>query len=898
MIYQENVPARVPSQLEPAALTRLVESFKSIKVSPERPLRPGYGMIGTPIKLRTNFFAVRIRKAGPIYDYVVTIEPKTDLRRIRNRLFQLLEQNSRLQPHLSYIAHDSSQRLVSANPLPQPLDIPVQFYDDHQTGPGSNAKVYNVSITLERELDPTDLDKYMEGQRNYRDYDTLPLISALNLALQQHAGRAGVRYGKNRYFFPNLGTKQLGPSIEAVQGFYSSVRPGFKQLLVNVNVCMTAFVKPGNLADKLKEFHRSSRGAMPSLPKSLVRSIHVRTLHLGYKKKLFAIGTSSARNQKFDCAEFGGMISVEQYFLKKYNKKLAHPADLPVVNIGNRDKPNWMPAELCDIENGNVYRDKLNANETAEMIRYACSPPRINAEKIVDQGFPSTGLNPPQSPLAGFGISVDNQLLVVPGRELGAPRLSYKSGQPRVQNGGWNILDVKFQRGASVEGWWVLVVQDNRRRISGPQDPGFRTLINAFKTKMATSGITIPSGDPNLLSPAVLLHPDRDPNRQQSLNVIRDVLKRELQNQKGRKPSFVLVVLENRDNYIYPGIKRIGDVELGIHTIHIQVDKAIVPDPKRQDQYLSNVALKVNTKLGGVNHLLEDKSTQWLKKKTTMMVGIDVTHPGMGTQEGTPSIAAVVASIDDRFVQFPASLRIQKTHHMKEMLDELDEMLIERLNVWEQKNKSLPERILIYRDGVSEGQFDQVVSEELPQVQKAFKKLSHVAGRKEYRPKLSIIICGKRHHAKFWPENSQHADRNGNTRPGTVVDAGITGVFEYDFYLQAHAGLQGHVKATHYTVIYDENNLNANEIQQGTHDTSYLYARATRAVSLIPAAYYADLACERGRCYLNDFLVDSGSTIGGKGLDRNAEKNKVYDAAKKHWGGGLHPDIRGSMFYI
>ena len=50
---------------------------------------------------------------------------------------------------------------------------------------------------------------------------------------------------------------------------------------------------------------------------------------------------------------------------------------------------------------------------------------------------------------------------------------------------------------------------------------------------------------------------------------------------------------------------------------------------------------------------------RWLTKKKTMMVGIDVTHPGPGSRDGTPSIAAVVASVDDSFVQFPASLRIQ-----------------------------------------------------------------------------------------------------------------------------------------------------------------------------------------------------------------------------------------------
>jgi eukaryotic translation initiation factor 2C len=129
------------------------------------------------------------------------------------------------------------------------------------------------------------------------------------------------------------------------------------------------------------------------------------------------------------------------------------------------------------------------------------------------------------------------------------------------------------------------------------------------------------------------------------------------------------------------------------------------------------------------------------------------------------------------------------------------------------------------------------------------------------------------------------------------------------------------VKSTHYTVVYDENQLTPDEIQKGTHDASHLYARATKAVSLIPAAYYADLACERGRCYLNDFLVDDkASTAGGSGrADKDAEKARVFNAAREAWGQGvslsllicttdlfadfalifqLHPDMRETMFYI
>ncbi|KAF8345114.1 hypothetical protein F5887DRAFT_229948 [Amanita rubescens] len=76
---------------------------------------------------------------------------------------------------------------------------------------------------------------------------------------------------------------------------------------------------------------------------------------------------------------------------------------------------------------------------------------------------------------------------------------------------------------------------------------------------------------------------------------------------------------------------------------------------------------------------------------------------------------------------------------------------------------------------------------------------------------------------------------------------------------------------------------------------SYMYARATRSVSLVPPAYYADLAFERGRCYLHEFLA--------AGMQRSArsvsgeEKRSVYESGEKYWGKGV-TNIRDTMFYI
>ena len=102
-------------------------------------------------------------------------------------------------------------------------------------------------------------------------------------------------------------------------------------------------------------------------------------------------------------------------------------------------------------------------------------------------------------------------------------------------------------------------------------------------------------------------------------------------------------------------------------------------------------------------------------------------------------------------------------------------MMEERLELYRKHKRALPYRIIVYRTGVSEGQFNTVVDEELPQMVKVFKTYGNA--KQPYRPKLTIVICGKRHHTLFFPTDSQFSDLNGNPRPGTVVDRGVTAVY-------------------------------------------------------------------------------------------------------------------------
>jgi eukaryotic translation initiation factor 2C len=188
---------------------------------------------------------------------------------------------------------------------------------------------------------------------------------------------------------------------------------------------------------------------------------------------------------------------------------------------------------------------KLDGKETAQMIRYACNPPADNAASIVEEGFPKLGLNPigARSPLAGFGITISKEMADIPGRILPPPTLSYRVGKPNVKDGGWNILDVKFHRGASLEpSWAVLVVRDGGRDVfSNARDPKLEDLVRGFSAKLRAAGINVPNNPPKMLWTDMLPPPRDDPGRRAALTQIAETVKKNLDPKN--KPSFILVLL-------------------------------------------------------------------------------------------------------------------------------------------------------------------------------------------------------------------------------------------------------------------------------------------------------------------------------------------------------------------
>jgi len=455
--------------------------------------------------------------------------------------------------------------------------------------------------------------------------------------------------------------------------------------------------------------------------------------------------------------------------------------------------------------------------------------------------------------------------------------------------GSWNMQSTQFSTKANLSSWTYLWLSSEGSRDAWQNEQQLAPSLSAFKSKLQEVGIIdVRDYTPGLHITLATANFEAQ---------IDAAIRRFVSHPSRPPPKLLLVILPNADAAIYARVKFACDVKEGLRNVCV-IGSKFAKD--HNDQYFANVALKFNLKLGGRNQLVDSAKLGVIAEGKTMVVGIDVTHPSPDSAKTAPSVAAIVASVDQWLAQWPADLRIQTAR--QEMVSDLGDMLKSRLKLWATRhnNSTYPENILIYRDGVSEGQYEIVLDQELPLLRQACSELYPATSTKAGIPRLSIIIVGKRHHTRFYPTRDSDADRSSNPQNGTIVDRGVTEARNWDFFLQAHSALQGTARPAHYYIVLDEifrsrkvphpfQNA-ADALEDVTHNMCYLFGRATKAVSICPAAYYADLVCERARCYLSK--VFDASTPGGSVVGGSSEGEMDVEEVR------VHERVRDTMFYI
>ncbi|KAJ3084300.1 hypothetical protein HK102_000701 [Quaeritorhiza haematococci] len=687
--------------------------------------------------------------------------------------------------------------------------------DSGPKAPQRRMRSFRISIKKVGEINMHRLYLFLEGQLTELPHDA---IMALDVVLRQRPSMLYTTVG--RCFYTPSDSVTISHGAVLWRGFHQSIRPSKQRMLLNLDVSATAFYEPGPVVDIVasmmgrqtpedirQPFNERDRQRI----EKALKGIKVYTTHRGNSKrkwKIASVTATSAERTVFPVKDKEGQEeNVANYFKVRYNNELKFP-HFPCLIVGNPNKNLYLPMEVCYVVQGQRILRKLNERQTADMIRFTCQPPQVRSQNI------NNGLNlllPPDNEyLSDFNIKIGDEMALVNARVLPTPTLSYhpSSRESRIspREGAWNLRDKQVAQGATLNAWSVVIFTPDRDTVPRATVDKF---MREFVTVCRDTGMGVLTTQPSV----------RYASPQSNIEAALKAAYMDARNVANAKPQLIFCVLPNTGVQLYGEIKRVGDTVIGVATQCIQVKHVFSP----KKQYCANVCLKINVKLGGMNSYLSNQQIPFVSEKPTIIFGADVTHPPPG-EFSKPSIAALVGSMDAQCSKYTAAVRVQKGR--QEIIRDLGSMVIELLRSFYQTTRTKPARILFYRDGVSEGQFAEVVREEVASIFRACQALEP-----NYRPTVTFVVVKKRHHARFFVTKKEDADRSGNVMPGTVVDTGITHPSEFDFYLASHAGLQGTSKPTHYHVLFDENGFTADGLQELTYRLCYIYCRATRAVS-------------------------------------------------------------------
>ncbi|XP_032344203.1 piwi-like protein 4 [Camelus ferus] len=234
----------------------------------------------------------------------------------------------------------------------------------------------------------------------------------------------------------------------------------------------------------------------------------------------------------------------------------------------------------------------------------------------------------------------------------------------------------------------------------------------------------------------------------------------------------------------------------------------------------TKIAMQMTCKLGGELWAVE------IPLKSLMVVGIDVCKDACS--KGMV-VVGFVASINPRITRWFSRCILQRA--ATDIADCLKVFMIGALNKWHKHNHDVPARIIVYRDGVGDGQLKTLMEYEVPQLLSSVTEASSNTS-----PRLSVIVVRKKCLSRFLMESGRTVQ---NPPLGTIVDSEATRPEWYDFYLISQAACRGTVSPTYYNVIYDDNGLKPDHMQRLTFKLCHLYYNWPGLISVPAPCQYA-----------------------------------------------------------
>lgn len=912
------------SRSPPARSDPIGESALNTNLAVQLPERPSIGRAGREIRLITNHFEMKIKQNNSLYHYDIAIEqgsgrdkitwtngkakgwPRNEIRDLCYNVYEQWVKDCRL--NFFEIIYDRQKNLYSLSDLGKlgyESSTPVKY----------KGQTYTVVLTmcnpLMVDLSPqTVQNSVMETVTNSVDRSPLQLLDLITNQFLFYL------YAKDRTEFIHFGRHFFRPKFDQNQrphelamgrviyeGFFKSLRivmgpPSSRDsffLTMNIDTKKAPFFKSQPLIDTVMQTLNLRGEPRFPLNNDQIRTLnrHLQDLRVStvYNRKttfvLCSFTSTPSDQQMFNCN--GRQKSVADYHADKYGAKIRFPM-LPCAR--KRGRPGeycYFPIEVLHVvAHQKVELRKTNEDQSRELIKVSAVPPERRLADIMYMArFTDESPGGDENHFGkAFGIERSKELMRISGRILPTPRIMYnerdRNNTSEVRNGQWNVMNQTLYLPASIDQYAVVAFADKGSLRNDAVNKFMQGLVSCAQ-KLGVRMSYDFSGDFGQDDSA-------------------DALLRHLSMKDFR---FIICLMGDhiKSDKLRNTIK-LCEVKYTIVTqcIRVRTMMKCMQNLSPNNDTLKNLVYKINAKNGGVNNELQlnDPIAKKWMRPGIMFVGLDVNHPpalskaeiAQGVLPKEPSVVGAVAntgrSISDYRMQY--FLQDSRKEEIGEsiMVDAFCKFIDDYAS---NHQGTRPDTVVVYRDGVSEGQYKMVVDREILAMKQAF-----AAMKPAYDPKLTVLTVQKRHNTRFFQERladmpPEECRRMKNTEknipPGTVVDTGPVSAKLYDFFLCSHAGLQGTSKPSYYVVMLNECQISADELQMVTFLLCHDYQRCTKSVSIPAPCYHAHHAATRGK---SNYLAatstsdDSSSGISSGNSDISADgmkKELNYDLIQK-----------------
>ncbi|CAG9788648.1 unnamed protein product [Diatraea saccharalis] len=744
--------------------------YKEVKDTPPVVMK---GETGTPVEVTANFIYLNFEENN-VFEYEVKYEPDQDYRHLR---FKLLNEHN----------HYFKEKTFDGTTLYVPHRLPDEAANLVSTNPFDNSKV-NISIIFRRTRRLSEM---------IHIYNVLFKHIMKDLQL--------VRFGR-QHFNEHAAIQIPQHKLEVWPGYVTAVDEYEGGLMLTLDSTHRVLRTQSVLSFIKESIQTEGANWKRAMAERLVGSSVMTT----YNKKLFrvdSIDDTMTPRSTFEKNDKGQIIKISyiDYYKKNYGIDIMD-WDQPMLISRETKKMSGSEAptdfmiclvpELCQLT-GLTDDQRSNFKLMKDVATYTRITPnqRHAAFKKYIQNVMEN--ETAKNRLKGWGLSIAPETINITARTLPPETLFFGNnvkvpGKPTAE---WNgdVTKNPVMQAVDILRWSILYT-DRDKQVT-------MDFLDTLKRSCRPMGITVSNPD------MVRLPNDRTDSYVMALK-------------KCFSTSLQLIVAicpTARDDR-YAAIKKICCAD---NPVPSQVINArTIMNQQKIRAITQKILLQINCKLGG---------TLWniaIPYKTAMIIGIDSYHDASRKKR---SVCAFVASYNQTMTHWYSKAVFQERG--QEIVDSLKSCLVDSLKHYLRTNGKLPDRIIIYRDGVGDGQLKLVKQYEIPQLEVCFSLVGVT-----YKPTLTYVVVQKRINTRIFMKAGRGYE---NPHPGTVVDHDITRRDWYDFLIVSQKVNQGTVTPTHYVVVHDDSGMTPDQCQRLTYKMCHLYYNWPGTVRVPAPCQYA-----------------------------------------------------------